>query len=140
MSRFLEMKHIRTVLTDQLTRYGGEHGIRDEGLAESAVAAPQAQFGGERLHDGPVTQAAAYLFHLCGNHPFIDGNNRVALATALVFLDLHEIEVYDHANALYELVMKIARSEITKEETTTRLAELCSPSIDTDTTGGSHAK
>jgi death on curing protein len=140
MSRFLEMKHIHTVLTDQLTRYGGEHGIRDEGLVKSAVAAPQAQFGGERLHDGPVAQAAAYLFHLCSNHPFVDGNKRVALAAALVFLDLHEIEVYDRADVLYELVMKIARSEITKEETTTRLAELCSPSIDTDTTGESHAK
>ena len=129
MSRFLEMKHIHTILTDQLARYGGDHGDRDEGLAESAVATPQAQFGGEHLHDGMVAQAAAYLFHLCSNHPFVDGNKRVALATALVFLDLHGIEVYDRADALYELVMGIARSEINKEETTTRLAALCSQPI-----------
>jgi death on curing protein len=127
MSRFLQKKHIQVILKDQLYRYGGEYGIRDEGLAESAVATPQARFAGENLHDGPVAQAAAYLFHLCSNHPFADGNKRVALATALVFLDLHGIEVYDRGDTLYELVMGIARSEVAKEETTTRLADLCAP-------------
>jgi death on curing protein len=122
------MADFHTSLERINARHGGEHGIRDEGLAESAVAAPQGSFGGTLLHDGPVAQAAAYLFHLCSNHPFIDGNKRVALATALVFLDLHEIEVYDRADVLYGLVMAIARSEITKEEATTRLAELCSVS------------
>jgi len=56
------------------------------------VATPQGTFGGALLHEGPIEQAAAYLFHLCGNHPFLDGNKRVALATALVFLYLHGIE------------------------------------------------
>jgi death on curing protein len=135
MSPFLEMKHIDIILKDQLDRYGGEYGIRDQGLAESAVATPEARFGGENHHDGPVAQAAAYLFHLCSNHPFLDGNKRVALAAALVFLDLHGIEVYDRDDTLYELVMGIARAEVTKEETKTRLEELCSPLADFNTAG-----
>lgn len=125
MSRFLEMKHIDVILKDQLARYGGEYGIRDAGLAESAVAAPTAQFGGALLHAGPVAQAAAYLFHICSNHPYLDGNKRVALASALVFLDLQGIEVCDRNDQLYELTMGIARSEVTKEEATRTLAELC---------------
>ena len=135
MSRFLERKHIEIILKDQLDRYGGEHGVRDQGLAESAVATPQARYGGKNLHAGPVARAAAYLFHLCSNHPFVDANKRVALASALVLLDFHVIEVYDREDQLYELTMGIARSEITKEETTTRLGELCSPPAHMNTTG-----
>jgi death on curing protein len=119
------MKHIQVILKDQLHRYGGKYGIRDSGLADSAVATPQGSFGGTLLHEGPIEQAAAYLFHLCSNHPFLDGNKRVALATALVFLYLHGIEVYDRDDKLFELVMGVARSEVSKEETTTRLRELC---------------
>jgi death-on-curing protein len=125
VNRFLHKKHIQVILKDQLHRYGGEYGIRDSGLAESAIAAPQGSFGGTLLYEGPIEQAAAYLFHLCADHPFLDGNKRVALAAALVFLDLHGIEVHDPDDELYELTMGIARSELSKEETTTRLGELC---------------
>lgn len=127
MSRFLDMKHIDEILKDQLARYGGEYGVRDAGLAESAVAAPTAQFGGELLHADPVAQAAAYLFHLCSNHPYLDGNKRAALAAALVFLDLQGIEVYDRNDQLYELTMAIAQSRIDKEEATTQFTRLCNP-------------
>ena len=127
MSRFLEVKHIDEILKDQLARYGGECGIRDAGLVESAVAAPRAQFGGELLHAGPITQAGAYLYHLCSNHSFLDGNKRVAFASALVFLHLQGIEVYDRNDQLYELTMAIARSEIDKEKATRWLATLCKP-------------
>lgn len=127
MSRFLEVKHIDAILKDQLARYGGEYGIRDAGLMELAVAAPRAQLGGDRLHADPLTQAGAYLFYLCSNHPFLDGNKRVALASALVFLHLRDIEVYDHNDQLYELTMAIARSEIDKEKATRWLATLCKP-------------
>jgi len=125
MSRFLEMKHIDEILQDQLARYGGEYGIRDAGLAESAVATPHAQFGGELLNADPVAQAGAYLFHLCSNHPYLDGNKRVALASALVFLNLHGIEVYDRNDQLYELTMAIAWSELSKDEDSTKLGKLC---------------
>ena len=140
MSRFLEMKHIDVIVKDDLARYGGEYGIRDAGLAESAVAAPTAQFGGALLHAGPVAQAAAYLFHICSNHPYLDGNKRVALASALVFLDLHGIEVYDRNDQLYELTMAIARSAVTKEEATRRLEELGLLQQHGDNTGEHDAK
>ncbi|MDA3949464.1 MAG: type II toxin-antitoxin system death-on-curing family toxin, partial [Spirochaeta sp.] len=126
VNRFLQKKHIQVILKDQLHRYGGEYGIRDSGLAESAIAAPQGSFGGALLHEGPIEQAAAYLFHLCSNHPFLDGNKRVALAAALVFLDLHGIEVHDRDDELYELVMGVAQSDFTKKEIIHTLSVLIS--------------
>lgn len=69
--------------------HGGMAGLRDRGLLESAVAAPQASFGGKPLIGDPVEVAAAYLFYLCRNHPFMDGNKRTALAAALVFLQVN---------------------------------------------------
>lgn len=126
MTRFLDMKHIDIVLKDQLHRYGGEYGIRDSGLAESAIAAPRGSFGGTLLHEGPIEQAAAYLFHLCANHPFLDGSKRVALAAALVFLDLHGIEVYDRDDKLFELVMGVAQSDVTQNDIVSSLSSLVS--------------
>ena len=74
---FLTRTEILAIHADQLRRYGGAGGIRDEGLLDSALAAPQSAFGGEFLHAGLHEMAAAYLFHLVSNHPFLDGNKRV---------------------------------------------------------------
>ena len=90
---FLSKSQILEIHRDQIARYGGSLGVRDEGLLDSAIAMPAAQFGGQYLHAFPHEMAAAYLFHLVMNHPFIDGNKRVGLATALVFLKLNEIDV-----------------------------------------------
>ena len=89
--RFLTLVEVVTILQDQITRYGGEYGIRDMGLLSSAIAVPQATFAGERLHTDLFEMAAAYAFHICQNHPFLDGNKRVGLAAALVFLDLNGV-------------------------------------------------
>ncbi|MEL6166026.1 MAG: Fic family protein [Cyanobacteria bacterium J06628_3] len=59
---------------DQIVSFGGTAGVRDEGLLESALAQPQATFSGEYLHTTIYEQAAAYLYHITKNHPFIDGN------------------------------------------------------------------
>jgi len=72
-----------------ITEFGGDEGVRDSALSESAVMMPRASFGGRYLHRDVPAMAAAYLFHLCKNHAFIDGNKRTALATAEVFLDLN---------------------------------------------------
>jgi death-on-curing protein len=65
---------------------GGSHGVRDLGLLESAVARPRASFGGEDLYPDLPTKAAALMQSLAGNHPFVDGNKRTAIAAAGIFL------------------------------------------------------
>jgi death-on-curing protein len=93
--------------TDQIERYGGAVDIRDQGLMLSAIAQPCAAFGGHFLHDDLFLMAAAYLFHLVQNHPFVDGNKRTGTASALVFLDLNGFEVDCDADALAELVIDV---------------------------------
>ncbi|BAZ14609.1 death-on-curing family protein [Calothrix sp. NIES-4071] len=83
--RFLLYSQVLIIHQRQIERFGGSDGVRDEGLLESALAQPQTTFGGELLHPTIVEQAAAYLFHLSMNHPFIDGNKRTAFAVMLTF-------------------------------------------------------
>jgi death-on-curing protein len=87
--RFLTVANVRRIHANQIRLYGGGYGVLNEPLLESAVAAPQASFGGTFLNDGLHAMAAAYLFHLASNHAFVDGNKRVATATATAFLDLN---------------------------------------------------
>src|SRR4030042_1212330 len=93
--RFLTMSEVLTILQDQISRYGGKYGVRDITLLSSAIAMPESTFGGKYLHKDIYEQAAAYAFHICQNHPFLDGNKRTALASALVFLDINGIEIED---------------------------------------------
>lgn len=116
------------ILQDQITRYGGEFGVRDLGLLSSALALPQASFGGVSLQEDLFEMAAAYAFHICQNHPFLDGNKRVALASALVFLDLNGIGIEDPNGTLYPLMMGVARGEKSKTEITALLRELATNS------------
>ena len=93
--RFLSLDDVLELHEMQLESYGGATGIRDQGLLESAVMRPQASFGGEFVHNDIFEMAAAYAFHITENQPFVDGNKRTALASALVFLDWHDIEIND---------------------------------------------
>jgi death on curing protein len=78
--KFLALELVLELHRDQIESFGGSPGIRDQGLLESALAQPEATFGGEYLHSTIPDQAAAYLYHLALNHPFIDGNKRTAFA------------------------------------------------------------
>jgi death on curing protein len=114
--RFLTMAEVLLILQDQIRRYGGRYGVRDPGLLSSALAMPAASFEGKYLHHDKYEQAAAYAFHICQNHPFIDGNKRTALATALVFLDLNGIGIDDPKEELYEMMVDVAKGKKSKEE------------------------
>ena len=83
---FFSLDQALLIHTDQIRPYGGSHGLRDLGLLSSALAMPRASFGGVYLHTSLAEMAAAYLFHIAPNHPFLDGNKRAALATVLAFL------------------------------------------------------
>jgi death on curing protein len=80
---FLDIEDIIEIHATQLEVYGGSAGLRDLGLLESAVAQPQASFGGEFVHGGLFAMAAAYLFHIVSNHPFVDGNKRAGVLAAV---------------------------------------------------------
>lgn len=109
-----------------LAAHGGGTGMRSRELLESAVAAPQATMMGAPLINDPIAIAAAYLYYLCGNHPFVDGNKRVALATCLVFLsenDLLENEELD-ADDWENLTLAVAASLLTRDQITETLRKL----------------
>ena len=107
-----------------LAAFGGSGGIRDEGLLHSAVAAPQATFGGESPFADLAEVAAAYLFYICRNHPFIDGNKRTAMTAAIVFLRLNSVEPAPDSDKWEALVLDVARSGLDREGTTKRLKAL----------------
>ncbi len=99
--RFLSLEDVLELHAMQLGSYGGATGIRAPDLLESAVMTPQASFGGQYVHSDVYEMAAAYAFHIAENQPFVDGNKRTALASALIFLDWHNIEIDDSGEALY---------------------------------------
>lgn len=113
---FLTLDEILALHADQVERYGGTHGIRDLALLESALAAPPATFAGAYLHPTLPEMAAAYLFHLVRNHPFLDGNKRVGLAAAIAFLGLNDRWLEADPDAVADLVVAVAVGTMGKSE------------------------
>lgn len=113
---FLSLEDILTIHEDQLNRYGGKKGIRDQNLLLSAIAQPYSTFDGQYLHKTVYDKAAAYLFHICQNHPFIDGNKRVAAVSALMFLLMNDYAVDFKEDDLEKMVRVVAEGKIKKIE------------------------
>lgn len=113
---FLTLDEVLALHEDQIRRYGGTPGLRDEGLLSSALGAVTATFDGELLHQDLWEMAAAYLVYLAQNHPFLDGNKRVALASALTFLWMNDVEVGADEDELTRLVFRVAEGEATKSD------------------------
>ena len=125
----LDVEAVLAIHTEVLQAHGGGIGLRDRALLESAIAAPQATFGGTPIMTDVVEVAASYLFYLCRNHPFVDGNKRVALASALVFLEannaLPDPDQPEKAIDAWEaFVLDVAASKIDREHTVQRLRDL----------------
>jgi death-on-curing protein len=121
---FLAVEDVLELHEAQLLRFGGGSGVRDRNALESAVAQAQATFDGVFLHDDLFRMASAYAFHIAQNQPFVDGNKRTALAAALVFLDLHGIDVLDPEAKLYQAFLEIATGELDKNGLAGLLQEL----------------
>lgn len=125
----LTAEAVKAIHDEVLAAHGGSTGLRDTALLESAVAAPQATYGGEALLKDVVEIAAAYLFYLCSNHPFVDGNKRTALAACLVFLEANG-RLPDpglpgrEVNDWEALVLDLAASRLDRDATTKRLRSL----------------
>ncbi len=98
--------------------FGGDSGLRDRGLLESALAMPKAMFGGDYLHLDLPRMAAAYHYHLCANHPFVDGNKRVAVTVAEVFLRANGLQLEATDDEIVELTLGVASGTTGKPEVT----------------------
>ncbi len=113
---FLTLDDILESHQNQIETYGGSHGIRDIGLLESAIAQPEASFGGQYLHADIFEMAAAYLYHLVMNHPFVDGNKRVGLEASLIFLEINDKDLSASDEELVDLVLKTTAGQVGKRE------------------------
>ena len=111
---FLGLDEVIEIHHDQINRYGGPSGIRDIELLKSAISMPPATFGGEYLHKNLYEMAAAYLFHVVRNHPFLDGNKRTGAVAAVVFLIMNGIELQANEDSFEKLVRSVAEGKTDK--------------------------
>jgi death on curing protein len=125
---FLSIEDILSIHERMIKEFGGMPGVADRGLLESAVSMPTAGLAGEFLHKSVPAMAAAYLFHLCKNHPFFDGNKRVAVVAAEVFLNINGMCLYVSNEALKELCLGVAAGELSKDQTTAFFVKHTAPS------------
>ena len=115
---------VEEIHAEAIRQFGGLDGVRDRALLESAVAAPQATFGGESVFTDIVDVAAAYLFYLCRNHPFLDGNKRAALGACLVFLQLNDRAPAADGASWERLTLEVASGSLDRRQTATHLRRL----------------
>jgi len=113
---FLTLDEIVEIHREMIERYGGSLGVRDIALLESAVAMPQAGFGDQYLHSDLFEMAAAYLFHIVRNHPFIDGNKRTGAMAAFTFLKLNGATLVARESVFERIVRNVAQGEIGKDK------------------------
>ena len=113
---FLDIERVLQVHRSLIEHYGGTEGIRDAGLLHSAICMPQASFGGGYLHTDLFEMAAAYLYHIVQNHPFVDGNKRTGAAAAIIFLAMNGIDVKADEEGLVDITLGIASGEVGKKE------------------------
>lgn len=113
---FLSLENIMSIHARMIASFGGAEGVADRGMLESAVAMPTAAFAGELLHKSLPAMAAAYLFHICKNHPFLDGNKRTAVVAAEIFLNVNGMRLDVSNEDLKQLCLGVAAGEISKEE------------------------
>ena len=115
---FLTFAEIIEIHNYQIENFGGASGVRDMELLKSAIGMPSAPFGGTFLHPTIYEMAAAYLFHLVENHPFVDGNKRVGAMAALVFLDMNGIDFEASDEEFTAMVLRVASGKMLKAEIT----------------------
>ena len=113
---FLSVDMVLQIHKRVIEEFGGDLGLRDRGLLESAVAMPHSTFGGSFLHAGLAEKAGAYLFHLCSNHAFIDGNKRVAVTAAEIFILANGCELSAGDDELIEVTLGVAQGQVSKND------------------------
>jgi death on curing protein len=120
----LSVEMVREIHSEAIRLFGGSDGVREIALLESAVLAPRASFGGKSPYRDVLEVASAYLFYICSNHPFIDGNKRAALGACLVFLRLNGIDPKPDGPEWEKLTLAVASGELNREEAAVKLRKL----------------
>jgi len=123
----LSVDIVEEIHAEAIRQFGGLDGVRDRALLESAVAAPQATFGGESVFKDIVEVAAAYLFYVCRNHPVLDGNKRAALGACVVFLRLNGRTPAADSGKWETLTIKVADGSLDRHQVTAHLRRLVGP-------------
>jgi death-on-curing protein len=113
---FLSLHEVIQIHRVQIRRYGGLHGLRDLALLQSAIAMPESGSGKRYFHETVYEMAAAYMFHIIRNHPFIDGNKRTGAVAAIVFLALNGIEINAPEGEFERLVRAVASGKSDKKD------------------------
>ena len=124
---FLTLNEVEDMHADQIREFGGSMGVRNLDGLKSAIAQPEAMFGGEYLHQGLFEMAAAYAFHIAENQPFVDGNKRTALNAAPNFLALSGFEVADEKGLLYPAMIGLSDETWNKPSLAVLLERLSTP-------------
>ncbi len=127
MPKFPLLEDVLKIHDRQVEVFGGSTGVRDMGLLKSALAQPEATFGGELLHPTLPEQAAAYLYHIAKNHPFIDGNKRTAFAVMDMFIRANGFRLRLSPEQTYEMVLQVAQGDLSKEALAALLSESIGP-------------
>ena len=132
---FLDLEDVLLIHEEQLARYGGSAGLRDQGLLESALGMPRATFGGQYVHEDLFAMAAAYAFHIAENQAFLDGNKRTGVLAAVVFLELNGYLVEEPPSCFYECIIAIAERRMDKAGLAVTLRQLSRPVGESGTPG-----
>ncbi len=123
--QFIPQEVVLTIHADLLQRYGGHAGLRDAGLLESALSQPKTTIGGKYAHKSIFDKAAAYGFHICRNHPFVDGNKRVAFVSMDIFLQKNGWQIMSTEEEAYGTMMDLASGTLTKSKLSGWLKQHC---------------
>jgi death-on-curing protein len=110
--KYLTVDLVLRIHERQIERFGGDPGLRDAGLLDSALAQPRAAFGGQSLYPTLEEKAAALAFSLVMNHPFVDGNKRTAAAAMLMFLSRNGYTVYATDEEFESIILRTAAGEL----------------------------
>jgi death on curing protein len=116
MIRFLCVQEAIEIHDQIISSFGGSYGLRDLGLLASAIETPKAKYDKKYLHQSIFDKAAAYLFHICKNHPFIDGNKRTATVCCLTFLEDNNINTEFNESIFVNLIINTAMGKTSKQE------------------------
>ncbi|MGE4266631.1 MAG: type II toxin-antitoxin system death-on-curing family toxin [Deferribacterales bacterium] len=113
---FLTLEIVIKLHDLQIMKFGGDSALRDMNLLDSACAMPAAVFGDEYLHADVFEMAAAYIYHIIKNHPFVDGNKRTGLISSMVFLDINGYVINSDDDELYRVALSVAEGSIEKPD------------------------
>ena len=108
MKKIIFLDEVIEIHKYQIDKYGGIEGIRDLDLLKSAIDMPRSGIGNEFFHKNIFEMASAYLYHIIKNHPFLDGNKRVAFGAMDIFLQMNGLILKADENELYKLIIDIA--------------------------------